>query len=224
MDRELADTAATLLLVVGVAALLVPALFPVQQVLYHDTGAGTMATGEELRAEGYTVIAYENLSDRGQEIYVASLESPDGAYTVPAGQGAPEFPYDGADEFGSVTGSTDFEERQRLTSVVIERPDDADLPPPNEPVDRIAAEQRRREEAADGRETTPGDGSETATPSGQPSEQQLEQRREAVASYDLMTVRQGTPPATDSGTLLRLGSVLFGTVGVGLGGYLRSRP
>ncbi|MFC6755955.1 hypothetical protein ACFQER_03560 [Halomicroarcula sp. GCM10025894] len=93
--EELADTAGTVLLVLGVTALLGPALFPVQQVLYHETRAGTMADGPELRAEGYTVIEYENLSERGKEIYVDALRSPDGAYTVPVGQGASEFPYDG---------------------------------------------------------------------------------------------------------------------------------
>ncbi|MBX0285895.1 hypothetical protein EGH22_06130 [Halomicroarcula sp. F28] len=209
------DTAATVLLIVGVAALLVPALFPVQQVLYHETRSGTTSNGSELREQGYTVIGYENLSERGQEIYVAALESR-GEYTVPAGQGAPEFPYDGADELGDVNRSEEPAVRQRLTSVVIERPDDADLPPPDEPVDRIRAEPPQREGAAAG-------GPETAT-RGEEAAQQLEQRRQVVGKYDLMTVRKGTPPATDSGTLLRLGSVLLGTVSVGLGGYLRSRP
>jgi len=215
--RDLTDTAATVLLVLGVAALLVPALFPVQQVLYHETRAGTTSNGSELEAQGYTVIEYESLSERGQEIYVAALESEE-EYTVPAGQGAPEFPYDGADDIGEVTNREEFEARQRLTSVVIERPDDADLPPPHEPVERIEAEQRRREEAA-------ASGRETATRSEEAArEQRLEQRRQVVATYDLVTVRQGTPPATDSGILLRLGSVLFGAVGIGVGGYLRSRP
>ena len=209
MVDDVAGTAATVLLVVGVAALLVPALFPAQQMLYHDTGAGTMANGSELEAEGYTVIEYENLSERGQEIYVAALRSPQREYTVPVGQGAPEFPYSASAEIGAVTSSEEFEERQRRTSIVIERPDDADLPPPAEPVGRIDVE---REEAAE------------ATPSNQSRRQRLEQQRQTTATYDLVTVRQGTPPATHSGTLLRLGSVLFGAVAIGTGGYLRSRP
>lgn len=209
MVDDVAGTAATVLLVVGVAALLVPALFPAQQLLYHDTGAGTVANGSELEAEGYTVIEYENLSERGQEIYVAALRSPQREYTVPVGQGAPEFPYSAAAEIGEVTSSAEFEERQRRTSVVIERPDDADLPPPAEPVGRIEVE---REEAAE------------ATPPGQSRQQRLEQRRQTTATYDLVTVRQGTPPATHSGTLLRLGSVVVGAVAIGVGGYLRSRP
>lgn len=218
MGDDLADTATTVLLVVGVAALLVPALFPVQQVLYHDTGAGTTANGSDLEAQGYTVIEYENLSERGQEIYVAALRSPERAYTVPAGEGAPEFPYDGAADIDDATTRAAFEERQRRTSVVIERPDDTDLPPPDEPVDRIRAEPPRPEQEA-------ASGGETATrPNGSVRQQRLEQRREAVGKYDLLTVRQGTAPVTDTGTLLRLGSVLFGTVAVGLGGYLRSRP
>ncbi|MFC6755956.1 hypothetical protein ACFQER_03565 [Halomicroarcula sp. GCM10025894] len=69
-----------------------------------------------------------------------------------------------------------------------------------------------------GRETA--NQNETATE----SERQLEQRRQVVAKYDLVTVGQRTPPVTDSGNLLRLGSVLLGTVAIGVGGYLRSRP
>ena len=216
--EELADTAGTVLLVVGVVALLLPALFPVQQVLYHETRAGTTADGSELRAEGYTVIEYENLSERGQEIYAAALRSPNRAYTVSVGQGAPEFPYDGADDLGDVSGRAEFEERQRLTSVVIERPDDADLPPADEPVERLDRERPPREDAANGGETASQN--ETATE----SEQNLARHRRVVAKYDLVTVGQRTPPVTDSGNLLRLGSVLLGTIAIGVGGYLRSRP
>ena len=220
--EELADTAGTVLLVVGIVALLMPALFPVQQVLYHETRAGTTADGSELRAEGYTVIEYENLSERGQEIYVAALRSPDRAYTVSVGQGAPEFPYDGADDLGDVSGQAEFEERRRLTSVVIERPDDADLPPADEPVERLDRERPPREDAANGGETASRN--ETATEGDRPSEQDVAQRRQVVAKYDLVTVGQRTPPVTDSGNLLRLGSVLLGTIAIGVGGYFRSRP
>lgn len=218
MRDGIVDTATTALLVVGVVALLVPALFPVQQVLFHETGPGTTANESELEAQGYTVIEYENLSERGQEIYLAALRSPNRAYTVPAGQGASEFPYNGADDLGETNRSEAYEERRRLTSIVIERPDDADLPPPDEPVDRIRSEPERREEAA-------ASGGETATPVDTASRQrQLEQQRQVAARYDLLTVRQGTPPATHGGTLLRLASVLFGAVSIGVGGYLRSRP
>ncbi|WP_324661604.1 hypothetical protein [Haloarcula sediminis] len=223
MVDDVAGTATAVLLVVGVAALLVPALFPVQQVLYHDTGAGTTANGSELEAEGYTVIEYENLSQRGQEIYVAALRSPQREYTVPVGQGAPEFPYSAATEIGDTNGPEKFEERQRRTSVVIERPDDADLPPPDEPVDRIQSERIQPEATTTGIRTASG-GQEGETPPGQSREQRLEQRRQGIATYDMVTVRQGTPPATHSGTLLRLGSVVFGAVAIGTGGYLRSRP
>ncbi|WP_262176049.1 hypothetical protein [Haloarcula laminariae] len=222
MVDDTARTAAMVLLVVGVAALLVPALFPVQQVLYHDTGDGTMENRSQLEAEGYTVIAYENLSERGQEIYVSSLRSPNHEYTVPVGEGAPEFPYDEANNVGEVTTSEEYEERQRRTSVVIERPDNADLPPPDEPVDRIRVESPNSEEAADGRTASGGETTETSPE--QSREQRVEQRRQVIATYDMLTVRQGTPPATHRGTLLRLGSVLFGAVAIGVGGYLRSRP
>ena len=215
MRDGIADTATAVLLVVGVAALLVPALVPVQQVLYHDTGTGTTANGSGLEAQGYTVVEYENLSERGREIYVAALRSPERSYTVPAGEGAPEFPYDGAADMDEANDGEAYEERQRRTSVVIERPDDADLPPPDEPVDRVRAEPPRQEEAASGGETAINESAR---------QQRLEQRRQTIAGYDIVTVRQGTPPVTHSGTLLRLGSMLLGTVAVGLGGYLRSRP
>ncbi|MDS0258109.1 hypothetical protein NDI56_01650 [Haloarcula sp. S1CR25-12] len=210
MGRDVADTAGAVLLVLGVAALLVPALVPVQQVLYHQTDDGATMNGSELEAQGYTVVAYENLSERGKEIYVAALRSED-EYTVPDGQGAPEFPYTGAEDFGEVTSSEEYEQRRRLTSIVIERPENASLPPADEPVDRID----RRPEPPE---------AETTSERDSVNRSRIEQRRQAIARYDLMTVRRGTPPVTDSGTLLRLGSVLAGTLFVGLGGYLRSRP
>jgi len=202
MARDIADTASTVLLVVGVAALLAPALFPVQQVLYHQVGAGTAANGSQLEAEGYTVVAYENLSERGQAIYVDALDSAEREYTVPAGMGAPEFPYDAGSEPGEI---------------VIERPDDAELPPPAEPVDRLGNERERLAERS---------ASQNATGSESPSERArtLEQRREVIATYDLVTVRQESPPLTHPANLLRLGAVALGTVALGVGGYLRSRP
>ena len=214
MSRDIADTAVTVLLVVGVLALLVPALVPVQQVLYHEVGAGTTANGSQLEAQGYTVVAYENLSERGQEIYVAALESAEYEYTVPAGEGAPEFPYDGASEPGDAETYRDY---QRLTGIVVERPDDADLPPPAEPVGRLDHERERLAEQATTRNGTDGENVSQ-------KRRALERREEAVRTYDLMTVRKGSPPLTDAANLLRLGSVAVGTVAIGLGGYLRSRP
>jgi len=212
--RDIAATASTVLLVVGVAALLVPALVPVQQVLYHEAGAGTTANGSQLEAEGYTVIAYENLSQRGQEIYVTALESPDREYSVPVGEGAPEFPYDGASE---ADRREDYRTYQRLTGIVIERPDDADLPPPAEPVGRIDGEREQRPEQSASQNATDSENAAQREPA-------LEQRERAIGTYDLMTVRKGSPPLTDPANLLRLGAVAVGAVALGLGGYLRSRP
>ncbi|MDS0281331.1 hypothetical protein [Haloarcula onubensis] len=214
MSRDIAETASTVLVVVGVVALLGPALVPVQQVLYHEVGAGTTMNGSQLEAEGYTVVGYENLSERGQEIYVAALESPDREYTVPVGEGAPEFPYDGAVE---ADRREDYRTYQRLTGIVVERPDDADLPPPAEPVGRIDYQREQRDE----RPT-----SQNATESEADTQRQraLERREQAIGRYDLLTVRKGSPPLTDPANLVRLGAVAFGAVALGVGGYLRSRP
>ena len=79
---------------VGLAVLLLvlPALFPVQTILVHDARPSTQANGSQLEARGATVIDYANLSERGQELYVKTLES-SYDYTVPSGEGAPEFNY-----------------------------------------------------------------------------------------------------------------------------------
>jgi len=214
MARAIADTASAVLLVVGITALLAPALFPVQQVLYHEAGAGTTANGSQLEAEGYTVVAYENLSERGQAIYVGALESPEREYTVPAGMGAPEFPYDGVSDPETAES---YREYRRLTGLVIERPDDADLPPPAEPVGRLDHERERLAERATSQNAT---GSENASRRARA----LEQREQTIRTYDLVTVRRGPPSLTDPANLLRFGSVAVGTVALGVGGYLRSRP
>jgi len=201
MSRDGVETLATALLVVGVAMLLLPALFPVQQVLYHETGAGTTANESQLRAQGYTVIGYENLSQRGQEIYVAALRT-NGEYTVPAGQGAAEFPYERPANFSEIT---DYQRRRALTSVVIERPSSADLPPADEPREMVEYEAEREE-------------------AGTMNQTVIAQRQQQTARYDMMTVRKGAPDLTASANLLRLGSALVGVLFVGVGGYLRSRP
>lgn len=200
MNADRFDTIWTALLIVGVAALLLPAMFPVQQVLYHDTGARTTANGSQLEAQGYTIIAYENLSERGQEIYVAALHTR-GEYTVPIGDGAAEFPYQRPDNYSEMRN---YDRRRALTSVVIERSADVDPPPPDEPVDVVEYEAEEREVSV--------------------NQTEMEQRQRQTARYDLMTVRRGTPPLTDASNLLRLGAALFGVVAIGVGGYLRASP
>lgn len=213
MGRDIAATASTVLLIIGVIALLAPALFPVQQVLYHEVGAGTTANGSQLEADGYTVIAYENLSERGQAIYVSALESPEREYTVPAGTGAPEFPYEGPTDPGDTESYLAY---QRLTGIVIERPGDADLPPPAEPIGRLDRERER---------VTEPPASKNATDSENSSQEASAraQRKQVVGTYDLVTVRKGSPPLTAPANLMRLAGVVVGTLAIGVGGYLRSR-
>ena len=86
------NTVGTALVGLAVLLFVLPALFPVQPVLVHNAGPSTQANESQLEARGATVIDYANLSDRGQELYVATLEGTRD-YTVPAGEGAPEFNY-----------------------------------------------------------------------------------------------------------------------------------
>lgn len=112
---------------VGLAVLLLvlPALFPVQAVLVHDARPSTDASESQLEARGATVIDYGNLSERGQELYVKTLDS-SSDYTVPAGEGAPEFNY-------TADVSTIQEEREFSSNVVVIDRQGADgLPPANE--------------------------------------------------------------------------------------------
>ena len=90
MNRR--NTLGTALVGLAVLLLVLPALFPVQTILVHDARPSTQANGSQLEARGATVIDYGNLSERGQELYVKTLES-SYDYTVPAGEGAPEFNY-----------------------------------------------------------------------------------------------------------------------------------
>jgi hypothetical protein len=112
---------------VGLAVLLfvLPALFPVQAVLVHDARPSTDATESQLEARGATVIDYGNLSERGQALYVATLDSP-GEYTVPDGQGAPEFTY--TVDTAAIQGDREF----APNVVVIDRQGAEGLPPANE--------------------------------------------------------------------------------------------
>lgn len=185
------------LVVLGVALLLTPALFPVQQMLYHESRAGTTADRAQLEEDGYDVIAYEDLSERGRELYVASLRH-DGPYTVPVGEGADEFNYTA---------------RDHLRGVVIERPADSDLPPADEPVERAEFERHEAEdeEAAEGT-----NGTETGPT--------VDERRQQIARYDLLSLRVDTPPLTATPNLSRLLAALVGVVLVGVGGYLSARP
>jgi hypothetical protein len=192
MNRR--NTLGTALVVLAVVLFVVPAVFPVQPVLIHDTDRSTRDSPSELREQGIPVVAYENLSERGQEVYVAALESED--YRVGRNAGAPDFQY-----------PTSAERREAFEAdnisgtgmVVIERPeDDSVLPPPDE---RFFGP--REEEEAE-------------------SEEELEERRERVLRYDAMMTATGQPPLGSTRQLLRLGAVMLAVVSLGTGGYLLS--
>jgi len=145
MNRR--NTVGTALVVLAVVLFTVPAFFPVQPMLTHDTEDTAPAPPAELRQQGYEIVAYENLSERGQELYVTTLEN-DGEYRVSVGEGADDFGY-----------PTDGEVRAMYDNgtepgVVIERPEDAESLPPSderfygypseEEVNESQAEQRRQ--------------------------------------------------------------------------------
>lgn len=104
------------LLVLGVLSLVAPVFLPVGSELVHDTGPFTDENRAGLEERGVTVVAYESMSERGQELYREALLT-DGRYSVPTGEGIPRLSYPDGDS--------------RL--VAVERPaDDEDLPPSDE--------------------------------------------------------------------------------------------
>ncbi|WP_246986782.1 hypothetical protein [Halorientalis marina] len=215
-------TLAHALVAVGVVLLVVPALAPVQQYRVHDTRGGTTADRAELEESGIEVVAYENLSDRGQELYRETLEN-GGRYTVPIGQGAPDFDY-GAEDRDDGRGPTGPSVR-RSGTIAIERPPDADLPPADEPVEAVArarereaAERERARERDGDRRTSTGNG--TATP----TTPDYDEMRETITRYDMMQTTTDSPPLSDTANLLRLFPALVGVLCLGVGGYRSSLP
>lgn len=189
------------LAVLGIALLVAPALFPLQPVLYHDTRPGTTGNASELRADGHDVVHYDDLSARGQELYVRTLRE-DGQYFVPKGQGAADFAYPALRE---LDGYEDHRRERLRRTVVIERPPNAtDLPPADE--DTRYAEHIARDEDRRGSDR---------------SEAEL---RRQIARYELMTTRTDSPPPTAPTALGRLLSSVLGVLAVGTGGYLRMQP
>lgn len=143
MNRR--NTLGTALVVLAIVLFVIPAFFPVQAVLVHDTRDTVPGEPEIIRDNGYEIIAYENLSDRGRELYVRTLEN-GGEHSVSRGEGAPEFSYptDAERRAARENGST-----ERPGAIVIVRPeDDAALPPADErpfgpPREDETAEERR---------------------------------------------------------------------------------
>lgn len=195
-------TLANALLVAGVALLVAPVLFPIQPMLYHDTHQGTVGNESRIEEEGYEIVAYENLSERGQQLYVRTLRA-GGEYRVPVDEGAPDFAYPSPGELADIR---DYRERRTLQGIVVERPPNADLPPPDEPVEAAERDNRHAEKR------------------GTESEQSIDARRQQIARYDVLTTRTDRPPLTASSSLLRLLSTAAGIVVLGTGGYLRSTP
>ena len=127
MNRR--NTLGTALIVLAIVLFVIPAFFPVQAVLVHNTEDSQPGEPELIREDGYEVVAYENLSDRGQDLYVQTLKN-GGEYSVSEGEGAPDFAYptDAERRAAARNGSDD-----RPGKIVIVRPeDDADLPPADE--------------------------------------------------------------------------------------------
>lgn len=229
MTRNTVVSAA--LLVLGVGLLVVPALVPIEPIRYHDSRAGTFANESELRAEGFEIVTYENLSDRGQELYVRTLRN-GGEYTVALGKGAPDFAYPTDEELGDIE---DYRERRTRESIVIERPaDDAGLPPPDEQVEE-AMDRYEREEERPRSEERPRDVEEERKRTGDPAGQRdgegdarntpsREEFRRQVARYDQFRTRTDHPPLMGATAISRLLSVGGGVVALAAGGYLGSKP
>lgn len=195
-------TFAGALVVLGIALLVTPVLFPLQPVLHHDTGRSVVGNETQIEQKGLEIITYENLSERGQELYVQTLRS-DGTYSVPMGQGASDFRYPTNAELGEVQNYTG---RNRLQNIVIERSPSADLPPADEPV-------MRAEYMIEGDEE-----GETAS-----NRSEAEIRRQ-IARYDAMSTKTTKPSLTASSSLLRLLTAVIGVLAIGTGGYLRTKP
>lgn len=122
------------LVALGFVLLAAAVVVPVEPVRWHDTSpsAGLNATG--LAANGYEVVAYENLSQRGQELYVATLEN-GGEYRVPVGAGSDDFDYRTRQAAIETPNFTRGDVQERILYVAVERPDDdSHLPPADERV------------------------------------------------------------------------------------------
>jgi len=190
MNRR--NTIGTALIVLAAVLFVVPAFFPVQPMLAHYTGDTAQAPPAELEQQGYEIVAYENLSERGQELYVTTLET-GGEHRVPVGQGADEFGYPTDEETRAMY------ENGTQPGVVIERPEDASSLPPSD--ERFYGSPEAEEEL---------------------NETQLEQRRQVVERYDAMMTRTEEPPLGSTPQLIRLAAALLAVLSLGIGGYLLS--
>lgn len=195
-------TLSAVLLVLGIAMLVAPALAPIQSVRYHDTGQGTLNNESQIEQRGYEIVAYENMTERGQELYVRTLRN-DGDYRVALGNGASDFAYPTTAELAE---TDDYKARNSLRTIVVERPSDADLPPPDERVER--AEHISEQDEKEGRWS---------------NRSEAELRRQ-IARFDVMTTRTDAPPLTETASLARLLSAVLGVLAIGVGGYRWAKP
>lgn len=192
MNRR--NTVGTALVVLALVLFTVPAVFPIQPMLVHDTEEVAPASPAELDRENAEIVAYENLSERGQEYYVTALEN-DGEYRVPLGEGAPEFDYPNQTERRRAYETNN---ESALRDLVIKRPADDDSLPP-----------------ADERYFGPDEASDL-------NETEREQRRQQALRYDAIDTATAEPPLGATPQLLRLAAVLLAVLALGVGGYLLS--
>jgi len=201
------------LLAVGLLLLVAPAVAPLQPVLEHDTRHHSFQNESSLEDEGHRIVEYEDLSERGKELYVQTLAN-GGTHRVPLGEGASDFRYPTEAEVDSQDG---YEARIGLSKVVIERPENASLPPADEDVEHGAEVLQERAEARkEGEGTTTREETRTTR-----SEADL---RRQVARYDVMQTRTTKPGLTSQPALLRFGSAVVGVVLTGTSGYFSSKP
>jgi hypothetical protein len=136
----------TVLVALAIVLFVVPVFFPVQAVLIHNTEGSQPGEPELIREDGYDIVAYENLSDRGQELYVQTLEN-GGEHSVTQGDGASDFEYPTSAERRA---AFENETINRPGAIVIVRPEnDAALPQADErpfgPPREGETEEERRE-------------------------------------------------------------------------------
>lgn len=120
---------------IGVVLLLSSAVIPVAPVRWHDTSPEVPQFAEgnatALTQEGYEIVAYENLSQRGKHLYVKTLTG-GGEYRVAVGDGAEEFEYATREATIERAASSPGPIRIETALIVVERPNGSDLPAADE--------------------------------------------------------------------------------------------
>jgi len=116
-------------IVLGISLLAGIFLVPVDNVLRHshkitvnDDAYGN-DNDNNLSDRFWGIISYHNLSDRGKELYRETLAA-GGTYTVPKGEGAPEFPYPTKQDIRTHDGSP-----VKFVTIIIRPANDSGLPP-----------------------------------------------------------------------------------------------